>query len=119
MKHQAKRYKLGRTTNHRASLWYNLVRSLALHGRIVTTDAKAKSMIPIAEKLVTLAKDESLSAYRSLIAQMRGDETAAKKLREYGEKFKDRNGGYISIVKIGQRKGDAAHQSCVMFVENN
>jgi len=117
MKHQAKRYKLGRGTNHRASLWYNLVRSLVLHGKIVTTDAKARSMISLADKLITLAKDDSLNSYRTLIANMRGDELAAKKLLEYGAKFKDRSGGYLSVVKLGQRKGDAAHQACVMFVE--
>lgn len=117
MKHQAKRYKLGRNTNHRASLWYNLVRSLALHGKIVTTYVKAKSMVPLAHKLITIAKDDSLNSYRTLIANMRGDELAAKKLLEYGSKFKDREGGYLSIVKIGQRKGDAAQQACVMFVE--
>lgn len=122
MRHQAKRYKLGRDTTHRASLWYNLVRSLVLHGRIVTTHAKAKSIIPLASKLVTLAKNSTLessdhlTSYRQLLSQMRGDEIAVKKILDYGKKFKDRNGGYFSIVRIGQRKGDAAEQSCIMFV---
>lgn len=117
MKHQITRYKLGRNTNHRASLWYNLVRSLALHGKIVTTFAKAKSMAPIASKLITVAKEDTLNSYRYLIGQMRGDEVAAKKLLEHGAKYKNRNGGYLSIVKIGQRKGDAAQQACISLVE--
>jgi len=116
MRHQAQRYKLGRGTNHRAALWYNLVRSLVLHGKIVTTHAKAKSIVPIANKLVTLAREENLANYRMVLAQMRGDEVAAKKVFEYGKQFKDRPGGYLSIVKIGQRKGDDAQQACIMFV---
>lgn len=118
MKHQAQRYKLGRGTNHRASLWYNLVRSLVLHGKIVTTYAKAKSIVPLASKLVALAKEENLNNYRAVLAQMRGDAIAARKIFEYGKLFAKRPGGYVSIVKMGQRKGDSAQQACIMFVED-
>lgn len=116
MKHQAQRYKLGRGTNHRAALWYNLVRSLMLHGKIVTTHAKAKSIVPLADKLVRIAREDDLTSYRKILAAMRGDEIVAKKVLDYGKKFKDRNGGYLSIVRVGQRKGDSAEQSCIMFV---
>lgn len=117
MKHQAKRYKLGRTSKHRTALWYNLVRSLVLHGKIVTTHAKAKSIIPIADKLITTASEENLANYRIILSRMRGDEVTTKKIFEYGKQFKEKPGGYFRIVKIGQRKGDSAHQSCVMLAE--
>jgi large subunit ribosomal protein L17 len=117
MKHQAKRYKLGRTSKHRIALRYNLVRSLVLNGKIVTTHAKAKSIIPIADKLITTAGEESLANYRFVLSKMRGDEVTTKKIFEYGKQFKEKPGGYCRIIKIGQRKGDSAHQSCVILGE--
>lgn len=119
MRHQAKRYKLGRGTNHRASLWYNLVRSLVLHGQIITTEAKAKSIVPLASKLVALAKEENLNNYRTVLAEMRGDEVATKKVFEYGKKFAQRSGGYVSIIKYKTRQGDSAQQACIRFVESD
>ena len=116
MKHQAKRYKLGRDTKHRASLQYNLARSLFLHDQIVTTNAKAKFIVSFVDKLISLGKSSQLSAYRKILASMRLDEVAAKKVIEYSNKFKDRNGGYVRIVKLGQRNGDSAHISCIKFV---
>ena len=116
MKHQAKRYKLGRDTKHRASLWYNLTRSLILHGKIVTTNAKAKSVVHLVDKLISLGKSADLNAYRKILSSMRADEVAAKKIIEYSNKFQDKNGGYTRIVKIGQREGDSAHLSCIMLV---
>lgn len=118
MQHQSQRYKLGRDTNQRAALWYNLVRSLVLHGKIITTHAKACSIVTKMSNLVTLAKEKNLNSYRKTLAFFRGDKLAANKLFDhYGIKFKDRPGGYLRVVKLGQRKGDSAHLSCIMFVD--
>lgn len=117
MKHQRKRYKLGRTCSHRGGLWHNLMRSLFLHGKIITTDAKAKAVSVMASKLITMARgNEDLATYRKLLSNVRGDEVVAKKLFDYGKKFEGRAGGYFSIVKIGSRQGDGAPQSCIMVV---
>ncbi len=117
MNHQISRYKLGRDSKQRAGLWYNLVRSLVLHGRIVTTHAKAKSIISFVDELVTVGKGQDLNSYRRLLAFLRGDEVAAKKItQDYAVRFKDRNGGFVKVVRLGRRKGDSALESCVMFV---
>lgn len=116
MKHQAKKYKLGRDTKHRKSLRYNLARSLFLNEKIVTTTAKAKSIISFVDKLITLGKNDDLNAYKAILSNMRSDEIVAKKIIEYSNKFKNRDGGYLRIVKVGQRQGDSAHLSCLQFV---
>ena len=117
MNHQNKNYKLGRDTKHRKSLKYNLVRSMVLHEKIVTTFAKAKYMQPTLEKIISLSKNEDLSSYRALLSFFRNDEVAAKKAFKIGMIMKKRPGGYSKIIKLGQRKGDSAHQACVMFSE--
>lgn len=116
MKHLSHRFKLGRTSKHRIALRYNLARSLILHGKIVTTEAKAKFLSPMVEKLVTLAKKKDLESYRYILSSLRGDEVSSQKLvSEYANKFKDRNGGYLKTVKIGSRIGDSAAKSLVFF----
>ncbi len=93
----------------------SLLRSLALKGRIQTTEAKAKEIRPMMEKLVTRAKNPTL-ANRRLIISAIGDEGAAKKVIEAAEGYKERAGGYIRIVKMVQRKGDAAKMALIEFV---
>ncbi len=117
MNHGRKTYKLGRDSKQRTALWYSLSRSLILYGKIITTDAKAKSLVKIISKLITLAKEENtLSNYRRILSFMRQDEVAAKKLVEYGKIFAERKGGYVSVIKVGQRLGDSAHVSCVRLL---
>lgn len=119
MKHQMRKYKLGRTREHREALWYNLFRSLILHGKIITTYAKAASVIPIAEKYITIAKNDDLASYRRILSFLRNDEIVAKKLLEIGKEMKDRNGGYLRKFIMNARLGDAAKMACIMLVREN
>ncbi|AVX21779.1 MAG: 50S ribosomal protein L17 [Bacillota bacterium] len=100
--------KLGRNSGHRRALLRNMVTSLFKEERIETTAPKAKEVRSIAEKMVTLAKRGDLAARRQALAYIL-DETVVKKLfDEIGPKYAERQGGYTRIVKVGNRRGDAA-----------
>jgi large subunit ribosomal protein L17 len=117
MRHQLRKAKLSRNTKQRFALWHGLCRSLVMHGKIVTTYAKAKSIVPFVEKLVSKGKNYDLSAYRSVLSFFRGDEVASKKIfDDYGQKYQERSGGYVKVIKLGRRKGDSAEEACIMFV---
>jgi large subunit ribosomal protein L17 len=115
MRHGNHNRKFGREKGERVALKRSLLRSLALRGRIQTTEAKAKEIRPMMEKLVTRAKNPTL-ANRRLIISAIGDEAAAKKVIAAAEGYKERPGGYIRIVKMVQRKGDAAKMALIEFV---
>ena len=118
MRHQRKTVKLGRTQGHRDALLSNLAVSLIEHGRIKTTVAKAKAIRPFVEKLVTKAKTGSLHARRMALADLRHNEDAVTKLfTEIGPINAARKGGYTRIVKIGQRKTDAAEMAFIEWVD--
>ena len=118
MRHNKSGRKLGRTTAHRKALNRNLTRSLILHGRIKTTVPKAKEMIPFASRLVTLAKEGSLSARRRAIELMGESEAVTKLFNEMAPKFADRPGGYLRMIRLPfGRLGDKASQAFVEFVE--
>ncbi|NLM42229.1 MAG: 50S ribosomal protein L17 [Firmicutes bacterium] len=108
--------KLGRTSGHRKALLRNQVTSLVLHGRIETTEAKAKSIKPLADKMVTLGKRGDLAARRQAAAFLL-DPAAVKKLfDEVAPRYADRNGGYTRIIKTGVRRGDAAPMAIIEWV---
>lgn len=118
MRHNRSGRKLGRTSAHRKALNRNLTRSLILHGRIKTTVPKAKEMIPFASRLVTLAKEGSLSARRRAIELMGESEAVAKLFNEMAPKFADRPGGYVRMIRLPfGRLGDKAPVAFVEFVE--
>ncbi len=118
MKHCVKGRKFGRTGSHRKAMLMNLVKSLLMHGKIFTTLPKAKDIRPIAEKLITVAKTGTLHARRQAISFARGNTPEVQKLfSEISEKFKDRNGGYLRIVKAGNRQGDNAPMAFIEFVD--
>ena len=118
MRHQRKTVILGRTQGHRDALLSNLAVSLIEHGRIKTTVAKAKAIRPFVEKLVTKAKTGSLHARRMALADLRHNEDAVTKLfTEIGPINAARKGGYTRIVKIGQRKTDAAEMAFIEWVD--
>ena len=117
MKHQMRKFKLGRTKEHRQALWSNLFRSLTLHGKIQTTRAKAKSLLPIAEKYINMAKEKNLTNFRKVLSFLRNDEIAANKIFDRVQNIPNSNGGYLKIVNIGQRLGDSSHVSCIMFAK--
>ena len=108
MRHRRAGRKLGRTTAHREMMMRNLVTSLLLYEKIITTAAKAKELRSVAEKMVTLAKREDLHARRQA-AEVLNDDKALKKLFDtLGVRFRDRNGGYTRITKLDYRMGDGA-----------
>lgn len=115
MRHHNHNRKFGREKGQREALKRSLLRSLALKGRIETTEAKAKEIRPIIEKLITRAKSPTLSNRRYLISVM-GDEGAAKKVISAAEQYKERAGGYTRIVKLVARTGDAAKMAVIEFV---
>ncbi len=117
MRHRAKGRQLGRTREHRRALLANMATSLFLHGRIVTTVAKAKELRPMAEKLITLARRGDLHA-RRLVERRIKDKTASGKLfKEYGPRFAARPGGYCRIIKLGHRVGDGADTARIELLE--
>jgi len=117
MRHQKKTIKLGRTAEHRKALLANQVCSLIEHQRIRTTLAKAKAVRPLAEKMVTLGKKGSLPARRTALAVLRQKEAVKKLFDEIAPRSANRNGGYTRIIKLGQRKSDAAPVAFLEWVD--
>ncbi len=112
----AKQRKLGRPTAHRNLMLRNLVTSLLKHGRIETTETRAKEVRKLAEKAITLAKRGDLHARRQVLSYIT-EETVVKNLfDEIAPKYEDRNGGYTRILKLGPRKGDAAPMAIIELV---
>ncbi|MFI5208941.1 MAG: 50S ribosomal protein L17 [Gemmatimonadales bacterium] len=108
MRHQAKGRQLSRTSTHRRAMLSNMATSLFLHGRVVTTEAKAKELRPYAEKLITLARRGDLHARRLAARKVRERDALAKLFSELGPRFAGRPGGYTRILKLGHRPGDGA-----------
>tara|TARA_R110002124_G_scaffold287365_1_gene474296 strand:- start:232559 stop:232996 length:438 start_codon:yes stop_codon:yes gene_type:complete len=119
MKHGIKQRKLNRTTSHRKALLANMAAALVKHEQITTTLPKAKELRPFTEKLVTLAKKGGLAERRRAISKMR-DETQVKKLFDVlAERYAERPGGYIRIMKAGYRYGDCAPMAVIEFVDRD
>ena len=108
MRHQAKGRQLSRTSTHRRAMLSNMATSLFLHGRVVTTEAKAKELRPYAEKLITLARRGDLHARRLAARKVRERDALTKLFSELGPRFAGRPGGYTRILKLGHRPGDGA-----------
>ena len=108
MRHRKAGRKLGRDAAHRKALYANLASALIEHGRIKTTEAKAKELRPIVEELITLARRSDVAAHRQAVAFLRSKEVAHTLFADVAPRFAERPGGYTRIVKIGPRQGDAA-----------
>lgn len=108
MRHQAKGRQLSRTSEHRRALLSNMATSLFLHGKVVTTEAKAKELRPYAEKLITLARRGDLHARRLVGRKIRERDALTRLFAEIGPRFAARPGGYTRILKLGHRPGDGA-----------
>ena len=117
MRHQRSGKKLGRDSAHRKALYANLTASLIEHGRIRTTESKAKAVRPVAEKMITLGRDGSIHARRRALAYLRTQEIVHKLFSEVGPRFAGRPGGYTRIVKLGPRQGDAAPMAYLELVD--
>jgi len=119
MRHRKAGKQLGRNTSHRRAMLRNMVTSLFEHEQIETTDAKAKVIRPVAEKMITLAKRGDLHARRQALAYMQDKAVIHKLFDQIKDRYLDRQGGYLRIVKKGVRKGDGAPVSVVQLLPAN
>ena len=118
MRHQRKTVKLGRSQAHRDSLLANQTISLIEHSRITTTLAKAKAVRPYAEKMITIAKKNSLHARRVALSYLHHNKGAVKALFEQvAPRSATRQGGYTRIIKLGQRNSDASEMAILEWVD--
>jgi large subunit ribosomal protein L17 len=117
MRHRRAGKKLGRDASHRKALYANLAGSLIEHGRIKTTEAKAKAVKPFAEQMITLGKRGDLHARRLALAELRSQDVVHVLFAEVAPRFADRPGGYTRIVKLGPRQGDAADMVFLELVD--
>jgi large subunit ribosomal protein L17 len=120
MRHGLKGRKFNRNTGQRKALIKSLVVSLLKHEQIKTTVPKAKDLRPVVEKLVTIAKDNTLANRRNLLAYLNGNVLMVDRLLNHlGPRFKERQGGYLRIMKAGFRHGDMAPMAVIEFVERD
>lgn len=117
MRHRKRGRQLGRKSKHRLALFRNLVTSLMEHERIETTEAKAKELRGITDKLITLGKQGTLHARRGALRVLRTKQTVQKLFDDVAKRFPARNGGYTRIIKTRQRPGDAAKLVAIELVE--
>lgn len=117
MRHRVAGRHLGRDTAHRLALYRNLVTELLRHERITTTEAKAKEIRPLAEKMITLGKRGDLHARRQALAFIYDPKVVRKLFAEIAPRMKDRNGGYLRITKLERRLGDGAPMAAIELVD--
>jgi len=118
MRHAKTGKKLGRDSAHRKALYANLACALIEHGRIRTTEAKAKAVKPIAERMITLGRRGDVAAHRQAVAYLRSKDVVHKLFSEVAPRFADRPGGYSRIVKLGPRQGDSADMVYLELVDH-
>lgn len=119
MRHARGYRRLNRTHEHRKALFSNMAGSLIEHEQIKTTLPKAKELRPIVEKLITLGKRGDLHARRQAAAQLKEDKDVAKLFDVLAERYKDRQGGYVRILKAGFRYGDMAPMAIIELVDRD
>jgi large subunit ribosomal protein L17 len=117
VRHRRAGKKLGRDASHRKALYSNLAGALIEHGRIKTTEAKAKAVKPFAEQMITLGKRGDLHARRLALAELRSQDVVHQLFADVAPRFADRPGGYTRIVKLGPRNGDAADMVYLELVD--
>ncbi len=117
MRHLKSGRRLGRKTSHREAMFRNMVTSLFAHEKITTTDAKAKEIRSVAEKMITLGKRGDLHSIRIAASFIREKSVVTKLFSTIAPRYKERAGGYTRIIKVGSRNGDAAPMSIIELVE--
>jgi large subunit ribosomal protein L17 len=117
VRHHRAGKKLGRDSAERRALYSNLAGALIEHGRIRTTEAKAKAVKPIAENMITLGRRGDIHARRQALAYLRSQDVVYKLFSDVGPRFRDRPGGYCRIVKVGPRAGDSAPMAYLELVD--
>lgn len=119
MRHGKARRKLNRTTSHRKAMFMNMSQALIKHEQITTTLPKAKELRPVVEKLITLGKKGGLHRRRQAISKLQNAALVEKLFSELAERYADRDGGYIRVLKAGFRKGDSAPMAIIELVDRN
>jgi large subunit ribosomal protein L17 len=117
MRHRNAGFKLGRNTSHRRALLRNLVTSILLEDRVVTTVAKAKAARPHVEKLITLGKKGDLHSRRQAHSYLQTDEAVTRLFDTVAPRYGDRNGGYLRIARAGFRQGDGGEKAIIELVD--
>ena len=117
MRHRKSGRRLGRNSAHRKAMYRNMAASLMRRETIRTTLPKAKELRRVVEPLITLAKDDQVSKRRLAFSRLRDEVAVGKLFNELGPRFKDRPGGYLRILKIGRRPGDAAPMALVQLLD--
>ena len=119
MRHKISGRKLNRTSAHRKAMFKNLAASLIKYEQITTTLPKAKDLRPIVEKMITIGKKGTLHARRQLIAKLPTDAKVEKLFNDFPNRYKNRSGGYIRIIKKGFRYGDSAAMALIELVDRD
>ncbi len=117
MRHRKSGRRLGRNSSHRTAMYRNMAASLVQHETIRTTLPKAKELRRVIEPLITLAKQDGVARRRLAFSRLRDDAAVGKLFNELGPRFKDRPGGYLRILKVGYRAGDAAPMALVQLLD--
>lgn len=117
MRHNKAGRTLGRNSSHRGAMMRNMVTSLIAHEQITTTDARAKELRKVVDRMITLGKRGDLHARRQALAVIRDSKVVAKLFDQVGPRYKDRPGGYTRIYKLGNRLGDNASLARIELVE--
>ena len=118
MRHRKVGRKLSRTSAHRSALMRNMVTSLLEHERIETTDAKAKALRGLADKMITLGKRGDLHARRQALSRVKDRALVAKLFSILADRYKERSGGYTRVIKVGNRVGAAAPVPIIELVDS-
>ena len=108
--------KLGRTSDQRRAMLRELTTDVLEHGKLETTFYRAKEVQPVVEKMITLGKKGNLAAYRKALSYITKEDVAQKLFKEVAPGYAERNGGYTRVVRIGQRRGDAAEMAVIELV---
>ena len=119
MKHNIKNKKLNKTSSHRKAMFMNMSNSLIKHEQITTTLAKAKELRRFIEKIITLGKKGNLISRRKAISILQDQKMSKKVFDVLADRYKNRNGGYTRIIKLGNRFGDNAPTSVIEFIERD
>ncbi len=119
MKHNVKNKKLNKTSSHRKAMFMNMSNALLKHEQITTTLAKAKELRRFIEKIITLGKKGGLESRRKTISIIQDKNNTKKIFDVFSERYKNRNGGYTRIIKLGNRYGDNAPTAVIELVDRD
>ena len=119
MRHRKSGRKLNRTASHRKAMFMNMAQALIKHEQIITTLPKAKELRPIVEKYITLGKKGGLANRRLAISRLQDKNMVAKLFDELAERYAERNGGYVRVLKAGYRRDDASPMAVIELVDRN